>query len=165
MLIAIFLVSVVFSLNIYGQKGTISVTLGPSGSFVLANQNFSYYYKNGMGGIVQASFGVSKLGSVIANYSYYKIGTRHSTTGNMKLNCLKLGFHSFFSNSMFFFQADGGLVFNGDDKNFIVGISPGYSLKLSQKSSIDFFPSINQVFGNSSNTWLFANIGYRLKLK
>jgi hypothetical protein len=164
-LLSIVLFLGIFFSEIHGQKGSISVMLGPSMSFVIANENFSYYFKNGIGGIVQTGFSVSKLGSVVANYSIYEIGSKHSTTGNLTQSFLKFGFNSFFSNSRFFFQADAGLSFNSDNKGFVIGIAPGYSIKLSERSAIDIFPSINQVFGSSSNTWVFANIGYRVKIK
>lgn len=139
-------------------------------SFPISNKNFSYYFKNGIGGSLQINFGVSRLGSITTNFTYFSIRSKQPGIMNMSLSFFKGGYSTNFSNSRFFLSCDAGLAMDGSkniesSKNFIIGASTGYSFKVTNRSVIDIFPAYNQIFGGSNNNmWLTANVLYRVYL-
>ena len=72
------------------QKGSVWLSGGPSMGFAVSNKNFSYYYKNGIGGNLQANFGTAQLGSVTAHLSYLPVTDASSST------LLKAGYQTYF---------------------------------------------------------------------
>jgi hypothetical protein len=159
--------SIFFVFLAFGQREYISIGLGPSLGIPVANKNFSYYFKNGIGGSSQANFGVSKLGSITINVLYVSIGAKRlPVTGNGSLTVIKTGYKTHFLNSRIFVGADAGIAkYGSGSSHFVIGGNAGYSFKISQKSYIDLFPSYNQIFGTGNNRmWLFTNILYRISL-
>jgi hypothetical protein len=151
------------------QQGVHSLGAGPAIGFPVSNQNFTYYYKNGMGGSLQANFGVTKLGSVTVHFIHLSIGAKQPPVSKTSLTFLKAGYRTRFLNSGFFVGADAGLAEYGSFKlansNFVLGGTVGYSFKISKGSYIDLFPSYNQILGTLSNSmWLNANVLYRINL-
>ncbi len=164
------LISGVFILilsNTYCQKGSFFVGIGPSIGFPFSNKNFSYYYKNGIGGSLQSSFGVSKLGSITISVLYVSIGAKHPPVTKSSLTLMKAGYRTNFSDSRFFVGTDAGLArYSSGSSHFVISGMAGYSFKISKKAYIDLFPSYNQIIGSLSNgRWLTANILYRFNLK
>lgn len=153
------------------QKGSVWLSGGPSLGFAVSNKNFSYYYKNGVGGNLQANFGVARLGSITAHLSYLSFGAKNlPVTDASSSTLLKAGYQTYFSNSGFFVGADAGFSFYGygifsGRTRFVAGATVGYSFKIVKKNYIDIFPSYNQVFSTpNNNKWLMANICYRFGL-
>lgn len=164
--------TLIISITIYAQafcqKGVISIGVGPSLGFPVANSNFSYYYKNGVGGSLQANFGVSKLGSITTNITYLSIGAKNlPVTGVGSLKFVKVGYRTSFLNSKFFAGADAGIApYGSGNSYFVIGGSVGYSFKISKKSYIDFFPTYSKIFRTPGNArWLTVNVLYRLNSK
>lgn len=150
------------------QKGIYSIGLGPSVGFPWFNKNFSYYYKNGIGGFLQTNFGVAKLGSVTANILLLSIGAENlPVTNNLSLTMIKVGYKTNFLNSGFFTSADAGLArYGSGSSNFVIGGIVGYSFEFSKDSYIDLFPSYSLILGTGNNNmWLTANILYRISFK
>lgn len=146
------------------QKGEISIGIGPSFGLPVFNKNFSYYYKNGIGGSVQAMFSVSKLGSITTNVLFISIGAKNlPVTTNSSLILAKAGYRTNFSDSRFFVGADGGLAkYRSGVSKFIISGTVGYSFRISKNSFIDLFPSYNLILKTGSNSmWLNANVLYR----
>ena len=161
-------ISLMFFFQADAQKGTHSVGIGPSLGIPVSNKNFSYYYKNGIGGSLQANFGLTKLGSVTANVLFVSIGAKNlPITSKNSLTLIKVGYRTNFSDSRFFVSADGGLAnYRKGSKYFIVAAAVGYSFKISKGSYIDLFPSYAHILKTPSNSiWLTANILYRLNIK
>ncbi len=157
-----------FCSQVFCQKEGYSVGLGPSVGFPVFNNNFSYYYKNGIGGSVLANFGVSKLGSITANILFISIGTKQLLiTTKSSLTLIKVGYKTNFLKSGFFVGADAGLAkYRSGSNNFVVGGTIGYSFKVSKGSYFDLFPSYNLILGTGNNNmWLTANVLYRFNLK
>ena len=149
------------------QKGTHSVGIGPSLGIPVSNKNFSYYYKNGIGGSLQANFGLTKLGSVTANVLFVSIGAKNlPVTSKTSLTLIKVGYRTNFSDSRFFVSADGGLAnYLKGSKYFVVAATVGYSFKISKGSYIDLFPSYTHILRTPSNSiWLTANVLYRFNI-
>lgn len=151
------------------QQGVHSLGAGPAMGFPAFNQNFSYYYKNGMGGALQANFGVTKLGSVTVHFIHLSIGDKQPPVSKTSLTFFKAGYRTHFLDSRFFVGADAGLAeygsFNLANGNLVLGGTIGYSFKVSKSSYIDLFPSYNQILGTGNNSmWLTANVLYRFNL-
>jgi hypothetical protein len=148
------------------QKGTFFLGLGPTAGFPVSNNNFSYYYKNGIGGSLQSSFGVSKLGSITIYASYISIGAKNPPVTKTSLYFFKTGYRTNFTDSRFFVSTDAGVARYSGSVHFVLGGLVGYSFKISNKTYIDLFPSYNQIIGTLSNSrWLTANILYRFNLR
>lgn len=150
------------------QKGVFSIGVGPTMGFPVSNKNFSYYYKNGIGGSLMANFGVSKLGSITTNILYISMGAKNPPVINkISLTLIKVGYRTNFSDSRFFTGADAGLAkYGSGSSHFVIGGMVGYSFKISKGSYIDLFPSYSQIFGTGNNRmWLTANVLYRFDLK
>ncbi len=160
-------IGVLICLNIFSQKGEISIGVGPSLGFPIGNKNFTYYYKTGIGGTVQANFGMTKFGSIITAVTVVSIGAKNLPVAKTSLTLIKAGYKTGFSNSSFFAATDAGLAFyGGGKKHLAIGGAIGYTFKLSKSSSIDVFPAYNVVLGTASNSmWLTANVLYRFSLK
>jgi len=150
----------------FSQKG-LSVGVGPSLGFPVSNSNFSYYFKNGVGGSLQANFGVSKLGSITANVLFISIGAKHLPVTKTSLTMIKMGYRTSFLNSNFFVGADAGLArYGSGTSHFVIGGTAGYSFKVSKASYIEVFPSYSQIVGTGNNRmWLTANFLYRVSFK
>ena len=85
------------------QKGSVWLSGGPSMGFAVSNKNFSYYYKNGIGGNLQANFGTAQLGSVTAHLSYLSFGAKKFTSNGCQfLNTFKSGVSDLFFELWFF---------------------------------------------------------------
>ena len=150
------------------QKGVFSIGVGPSIGFPVSNKNFSYYFKNGIGGSLQANFGVSKLGSITTNVLFVSIGAKQlPVTNKSSLTLIKTGYRTNFLNSGFFVGADAGLArYSSGSGHFVIGGTAGYSFKISKGSYIDLFPTYSQIFGTlNNNMWLTTNVLYRFNLK
>ncbi len=162
------LISMISCSYAFCQKGVFSVGVGPAMGFPVSNKNFSYYYKNGVGGSLQANFGVSKLGSITTNILYISMGPKHFPVINkISLTLIKVGYRTNFSDSRFFADANAGLARYGSGSSyFVIGGTVGYSFKISKRSYIDLFPSYSQIFGTGNNRmWLTINALYRFDLK
>lgn len=161
-------IGLIFSFQVNAQKGTHSVGIGPSFGIPVSNKNFSYYYKNGIGGSFQANFGLTKLGSITANISFLSIAAKNlPVTNKSSLTLIKGGYRTNFSDSHFFIGADAGLAKYLKGSNyFVVGAAVGYSFKISKGSYIDLFPSYNYILGTGNNKmWLTTNALFRFNLK
>ncbi len=153
--------------QLIAQKGVFSIGVGPSMAVPVSNNNFSYYFKNGIGGSLQANFGVSKLGSITTNVLYVFIGAKNQPVTKTSLRLIKFGYRTNFLNSGFFVGTDAGLArYGSGSSHFVIGGTIGYSFKISKASYIDLFPSFSYISGTGSNrTWLTANVLYRFNLK
>lgn len=151
----------------YCQKGSFFAGLGPSVGFPFSNRNFSYYYKNGIGGSVQSNIGISKLGSITVTVLYFSIGAENPPVFKTSLTLIKAGYRTNFTDSRFFMLADAGLArYGSSSSNFVIGGTVGHSFKISKKVYIDLFPSYNQIIGTLNNSrWLTANILCRFDLR
>lgn len=158
----LFITTIVFS-----QKNTFSIGAGPTVGFALGNQNYNYYYKNAVGGTVQANYSVTKLGTITATVTYLSIGVKNQPVSKTSLAQLKVGYKTGFLNSGFFTSADAGLSgYNKGLDNFVFSVAAGYSFKLSSSSYIDLFPAYSVIAGTPNNKmWLTANALFRFKLQ
>ena len=167
-IVATSVISLMVCTQVFCQKGGYSVGLGPSLGFPVFNNNFSYYYKNGIGGSVQANFAVSKLGSITTNVLLISIGAKNlPVTNKSSLTLIKAGYKTNFLNSGFFVGIDAGLArYGSGNSNFVIGGTVGYTFTVSKRSYIDLFPSYNRILGTGNNNmWLTANVLYRFNLK
>lgn len=153
------------------QKGSVWLSGGPSMGFAVSNKNFTYYYKTGWGGNLQANYGTARLGSVTMHLSYLSFAPKNlPITDASSSTLLKAGYQTHFLNSGFFVGADVGFSFYGKGifsglTRFVAGATVGYSFQLFKNNYIDIFPSYNQVFSSpNNNSWLIANIRYRFRL-
>ncbi len=153
--------------TVFSQKNTFSIGAGPTVGFALSNQNHNYYYKNAVGGTVQANYSVTKLGTITATVSYLSIGAKNQPVTKTSLTQIKAGYKTGFLNSGFFAAADAGI--SGYDKglnNFVFSVAAGYSFKVSSSSYIDLFPAYSVIAGTpNNNMWLTANALFRFKLQ
>lgn len=165
LLISIVFISI-FS-NAFCQKGSLFVGLGPAIGFPFSNKNFSYYYKNGIGGSLHSNIGIAKLGSIIISVQHISIGAEHPPVSKTSLTMIKTGYRTNFSGSKFFASTDAGLArYGSGSSHFVIGGTVGYSFKISKKAYIDLFPTYNQIIGTLTNgMWLTANILCRFNLK
>ena len=150
------------------QKGIITIGAGPVMGFPVSNKNFSYYYKNGIGGSLQANIGMTKLGSITTKVFFLSMGAKKPpVTEKTSLTIIKGGYRTNFSDSRFFVDADAGFAkYGSGNGHFVIGGTVGYSFEISKGSYIDLFPSYSQIFGTGSNRmWLTAHVLYRFSLK
>ena len=169
-LLAVSCIVFFISTNTFSQKHTLFVGAGPAIGFPVANSNFTYYYKNALGGTVQANYGVTKLGSISTTVSYFFIGAKNQpVTKKTSLTMIKAGYRTNFLNSGFFASADAGLAKYGSGavgSNFVIGAAAGYSFKVSKTSYIDLYPAYNLILGTPNNKmWLTANVLFRFNVK
>ena len=160
-IVFIFITSYVFS-----QKNAFSIAAGPSVGFAIGNQSHNYYYKNAVGGTLQANYGVTKLGTITATFTYLSIGAKNLPVTKTSLTQIKLGYKTGFLNSGFFAAADAGLsgYYKGLN-DFVFSASAGYSFKVSSSSYIDMFPAYSIIAGTPNNKmWLTANALFRFNL-
>lgn len=164
-----FLLVFFFSVTLLnGQKGKITMGIGPQISFPTSGKNFSYYYKNGYGGLIEVDFGVTKLGYVTSTVSYQNMQPKNlPVTGELNLSIVKAGYKTRFLNSGFFTAADAGIAkYGGGKSNFLLGFTIGHSFRLSDKSGLDIFSSCNQVLGTGiNNLWVNIGAGWNINLK
>lgn len=165
--VTVFSIMVFITLSVFSQKNTFSIAVGPSVGFAISNQSHNYYYKNAVGGIMQANYGVTKLGTITATASYLFIGAKNLPVTKTSLTQFKLGYKTGFLNSAFFVAADAGLSgYKGGLNNFVFSAAAGYSFKVSSSSYIDLFPAYSIIVGTpNNNMWLTANALFRFKLQ
>ena len=166
-LLAVSFIVFFISTNTFSQKHTLFVGAGPAIGFPVANSNFTYYYKNALGGTVQVNYGVTKLGSVSTTVSYFFIGAKNQPVTKTSLTMIKAGYRTNFLNSGFFVSADAGLAKYGSvgSSNFAIGAAAGYSFKVSKTSYIDLYPAYNFIKTPNNNMWLTANVLFRFNVK
>jgi hypothetical protein len=75
LLLALFAFSSIYS---NGQKGQISLSVGPSIADPL-NTSTTQYFKKGIGGGIRGYYGLSKNGSLMANFNYVAFGNYPSS--------------------------------------------------------------------------------------
>jgi hypothetical protein len=171
-IVTISFINIFISSCLFSQKGLVSIGAGPAMGIPFSNKNFSYYYENGIGGSIQSNIGMTKLGSITANFLVVSIGAKRlPVTDNSSLTLLKIGYRTNFSDSRFFVSADMGLARYGSinllsNSNFVIGGILGYSFTVSKESYIDLFPSYILILGTpNNNMWLTANVLYRFNLR
>lgn len=148
-------------------KRGFSIGVGPSHGLPVSNSNFSYYWKNGLGGTLQAQIGVTKLGSLVTNVSIINSAAKNlPVTNSVSLKLIKVGYRTNFSDSRFFVCADAGLAqYGSGSSHFVIGGTIGYTFKIFKGSYIDLFPTYNNIFGTGFNKqWLITNVIYRFNL-
>ena len=149
------------------QKGVFSIGVGPSHGLPVSNSNFSYYWKNALGGSMQAQFGLTKLGSIVTNVSIINSAAKNlPITSSATLKLIKVGYRTNFLNSGFFVGTDAGLAqYGSGSSHFVVGGTVGYTFKISKGSYIDLFPTFNNIFRTGFNKqWLITNVIVRFDL-
>lgn len=123
-------------------------------------------------------YGLSKNGSLMANFNYVSFGNNPSSTlsysMNYSLTSYKLGYKTFINNSDFYVYGDAGLVrtnsmskslsTSANSTRFGLGTGLGYSLKPG-KSYIDISPSLNYTRNAFRQLSPDLNISYRFDLK
>lgn len=155
-----------FTTVVFSQKNIFSIGAGPTVGFAIGNQNHNYYYKNAVGGTLQANYGVTKLGTITAAVSYLSIGAKNKPVTKTSLTQIKAGYKTGFLNSGFFVAADAGIAgYHKGLNNFVFGVAAGYSFKVSSSSYIDLFPAYSFIAGPNNNMWLTATALFRYSFK
>lgn len=164
-MILVFCLLFVIAISVFSQKSTFSIGVGPSIGFALGNESYNYYYKNAVGGLVQANYGVTKLGSIIGSVSYQSIGAKNFPVKKSSLTQIKVGYKTGFLNSGFFVAADGGVAGYGGQLNKLVASTAiGYSFKLTSSATIELFPAYSFIARTPNNSmWLTANAVFLFK--
>ncbi len=155
-----------FIFNLYSQKKSFSIGVGPSIGFAVGNESYNYFFKNAVGGAIQASYGVTKLGSIISTVSYQSIGAKNAPVTKTNFSQFKLGYKTGFLNSGFFLTADAGIAgYQKKLNKLILSTAVGYSFKISPTGNIDIFPSYSIIPVTSFNSmWLSANVLIRFNI-
>jgi Outer membrane protein beta-barrel domain len=162
--IALILITIpLFSYTSNAQKGTASMSVGPSIGFPL---NFSSGYKIGFGGGLRAYYGLTRQGSVMANVNFISFPSKFSR-GSVNLTSLKLGYKTLFNAKNLFLYGDAGAVVKSGDAtqsgaDFGFGGGIGYSIPTGKNGFIDISPSANFVIQKVVNRmWLDLHFAYR----
>jgi len=162
---------VLFCEKAISQEHSLTIGAGPAISFSVSNSNFKYYYKSGIGGSIQAGFGVTKLGSLTISSHFFSIGVKNPPVSKLLLTMIKGGYRTNFLNSKIFAGTEGGIAIYSSKKTngtsyFTLSGRIGYSLPISKKSFLEIFPAYSRIFGSALNSqWLSVNVLYCYKLK
>jgi hypothetical protein len=171
-LIVFIAVLLLLQISSKAQKGSFSLSLGPSTGFAIINaQNFKVQYKPGFGAGISALYNTTAKSSVTLKVNYLSMASKLSNLSSLGWTCIKLGYKSYFNNSKMFVFGDGGInIFSGknihSNSSFGLGSGLGYSIPIGKNGNIDVVPSFDILLGNPINsTWLNFHVGYRLKIK
>lgn len=154
------------------QKGTISLSLGPSSGFaVIDAQNFKSQYKLGLGAGISTLYGTTNNSSITLKINYLKMASKLNNQSSLGWTSINLGYKSYFNHSKIFLFGDGGMNIISSRKNvsanstFGLGSGIGYSIPVGKNGNIDFMPSFNLLINNPINSnWANLHLGYRLKI-
>lgn len=160
-------------LSSIAQKGSISLSLGPSSGFAVINaQNFKSQYKPGFGAGISALYGTTNNSSITLKFNYLSMASKLNNQSSLGWTSINLGYKSYFNHSKIFLFGDGGMNILSSRKNvsanttFGLGSGLGYSIPVGKNGNIDVLPSFNILINNAINSrWINFHLGYRLKIK
>jgi len=154
------------------QKGSISLSLGPSSGFAIINaQNFKSQYKPGFGAGIITLYGTTNNSSITLKINYLSMASKLNNQSSLEWTSINLGYKSYFNHSKIFLFGDGGMNILSSRKNvsanttFGLGSGIGYSIPVGKNGNIDIVPSFNLLINNPINSnWMNFHLGYRLKI-
>jgi hypothetical protein len=154
------------------QKGSISLSLGPSSGFAVINaQNFKNQYNPGFGAGISVLYGTTINSSITLKINYLSMASKLNNLSSLSWKSLNLGYKSYFNNSKIFLFGEGGvniLSSKGVSSNatFGLGSGLGYSIPVGKFGKINFLPSFNVLINNPINSrWVNFHLSYTLKIK
>ena len=153
------------------QKGSFSLSFGPSTGVAIINaQNFKTQYKPGFGAGISTLYGTTNKSFVTLKINYLSMSSKLNNLPSLGWTSINLGYKSYFNNSKIFVFGDGGiniLSHNNISSNTSIGLGAGigYSIPIGKNGNIDVAPSFNLLINNPINSnWVNFHLGYRLKI-